>query len=223
MTPQSPAQLRSALTTLQGLYASVQRSVSQNAQADNCAYMGPASAAPILQQISSGACTLAHSAALTALGYATACTAAGPHAENASNATIDACDLKYGGSGTVVLSGSSSETCLDPYYLSAVGTQVAAAATAVQEAEFAEEACRVTVKPVMKLAPKVVRMTGDDVGDPFAATPSATATIARGVAGGAVSGGIVGVLIGLVAEAPFAGALIGAMVGGTAGGFVAKG
>lgn len=225
----TPAQLQSRLVALQLQLSAVQSQVSTNPN-DPCSGLGPPSAAGALQNIGDAACTLCHDAALTALGYASICQAAAPHYANAENATVGACDARYTAPlngdayGTITLSGSSSATCLDPYFLRAVQTQVSAAATAVNEAAAAQKACAMqTLKP--KLPPQVVmvrpgnlRFTGDDTS-----TAATQGSIAAGAAGGAATGALVGVLIGLIADAPWGGALVGAIVGGAAGGFVARG
>jgi len=232
------AQLGSRLQSLQASLASVKASISSNPN-DTCSPNGSASLVPQLQSISDAACTLAHDAALAALGWASQCKiqSTANHYANAQAATVPACSLRYGGPesgdayGTVTLSGAGQGTsCLDPTYLSAVAVQVNGAAQAVSEAIAGYNACQAATKTIKKARPMlpsqlaapstsrpvVRRMTGQ-IPTVTAQNISSQAVLAESTVGGAVAGGLLGALIGLIADAPGDGALIGGAIGGVLG------
>lgn len=138
------------LPALRAAWASVQQSIAATPSNSPCQGLsGSPSLVPALQQISVQACTIAHNAAVSALGYTLGCNSVGAqNALNAQNATQSACVLGYawqgseaGPYGTVYITGNPSGTCLDTTFVNAVGTQVAAAAYAVGQAQAVMAAC----------------------------------------------------------------------------------
>jgi len=138
------------LPNLLASWASVQQIIASTPSTNVCGGIGgPASLVGPLQQISDQACSIAHNAAVAALGYTVNCAGVGAEsALNAQNATKQACVLQYswmgpnyGPYGTTFASGNPSGTCLDPAFTSAVGAQVAAAQYAVAQAQAVASAC----------------------------------------------------------------------------------
>jgi hypothetical protein len=122
-----------------------------------CQDFGSPGSAPTLQNISNLACQACHQAALAAVDFAAQCPAAGPHAENAVNASVAACTMSYEctfqempgdavGTFTLDVNGGTV-SCLDQTYRNCVWAQTQAAQYAVNEA-LAAQACVPTPTPV---------------------------------------------------------------------------
>ena len=153
---------QSAMNTLWDL---VQASIPRSASAP-CQNLGDAWLVSVLQQCSTLACQTTHQAALAALGFAAGCGNYGSSAENAQAAqaaTLPVWNSTLGcavgpcsdpspclfaevagdpwGTVTECFSGGNCWSCLDSALLQAVGAQVAAANSAVGQAQAAQAAC----------------------------------------------------------------------------------
>ena len=150
------------LATAQQLWNQVIANVASKGPGDPCQYHGDTSQAATLQQISTMCCTIAHQAALAALGFAVQCgdaNGSAGHALSATQATTAACTMSYectfgevsgDAVGTVTLDvNGGSVSCLDTTYRNCVGAQLQAAQTAVSEAQLAQAACLQRPAPVV--------------------------------------------------------------------------
>ncbi|HTQ47930.1 MAG TPA: transglutaminase domain-containing protein [Polyangiaceae bacterium] len=159
---------------LERMWQEATEAVTDDPYSDPCSGVGgPSALVPWLQEVSDQACSVAHNAALAAVGYTVNCSARGASlAANTQDAADVACTLGYtwagpnwGPYGTVTMSGNYSGTCLDVNYFNAVGEQVKAALYAVGQAEATAAACAVPVTRTRRALP-AGRRVGAVAGPP---------------------------------------------------------
>jgi len=147
---------------LKGLWMSAQKAAALPSY-DPCFGNGPAWLASSLSEISAYACLLASNAAALAAAVSSQCGGVGAsHVTNARAAQTQACTMGYqctgnefgNPTGTIYVTGESSQSCLDPAYYQCVSGQVTAALTAVSEVTAVVTACTAASRaPTQQPAP----------------------------------------------------------------------